>query len=130
MISNLQSQINNDVPREAERIYLSNRLDSLTSSLGEQYDEYKRINERLVFCRPSQAGKLGKPILYSIERAVVPSYKARERRDRQARVLLIIVLILLGIPSTFSPNNLIDERIYFTFVPGSVPSAMVSGFHW
>ena len=60
------------------KLTLEPSLDFLMSSLGEQYDEYKRINERLsVLSANSQAGKLGKPILYSIERAVVPSYKAR-----------------------------------------------------
>jgi hypothetical protein len=101
-------------------------LESLTTSLGEQYDEYKKISERLsVLSTNSEAGKLEKPILYSIERAVVPSYKARERRDRQARVLLIIVLILLVIPSGFSPNSLIDDEFIITFAPGVVPRALV-----
>jgi hypothetical protein len=126
VISDLQSQINHDVPREAERIYLSNRLDSLTRTLGEQYDEYKKISDRLsVLSADSDARTLSKPILQIIERAVVPGYKARERRDRQSRVLLIILLILLVIPGTFSPGTLIDDEFIITFGPGAAPEAAV-----
>jgi K+ transporter len=47
LVAKLQSQIENDVPRSAKLIYLSNQRDELAHVLGEQYEEYKKITQSI-----------------------------------------------------------------------------------
>jgi hypothetical protein len=106
VVARLQSQIDNDVPREAERIYISDRMDSLTESLGEQYKEYSNLERRLSRLT-SETGNLEAPIRQSIEKAVVPRYRLKERKERQLRFLVGLVLLLVVLPSYLSPNTLV-----------------------
>lgn len=113
LVSKLQSQIDNDVPLNAKRIYLTNQRDSLAHLLGEQYEEYKKIDRNLIALgAESNAESLEKPIRDSIERTITPRYKARERKERQVRLLLALVVILIVIPSSYNPSNLIYAYFY------------------
>jgi hypothetical protein len=122
----MQSQIDNDVPKDARCIYISDRLDSLTESINEQYKQYTDLEGELVRLK-SEIGALEPPIRASIERAVIPTYKIKERKERQLRFLVGLVLVLIILPSELSPNNLLYGYFGTIFYAEDVPRNAIFG---
>lgn len=107
-LSEMEAQIRVDVPREAERIFLTDRTAVLVQSLGDQYDEYVRISNRLaMIVGESEAQYIPSPVFESVQRTIMPRYRLRERRERQIRILLAAVITLILLPSYLSPNSLV-----------------------
>jgi hypothetical protein len=106
LAAGIRTQIDNDLPREARRVYLTNRLATIARSIGELYEEYHDIERELQSSRP--ASPLEGTLRASIEATIMPQYRQRERRDRQLRILLALAVALLLLPV---PNDYL--RILF-----------------
>jgi hypothetical protein len=123
----IQDQIENQLPHEARRAYLKNRLDTLASSIGEVFAEYQAIERELAL--DVSDSPLEASLREVVETTIVPAYRQRERYQRQLRLLLIVTLVLLISP--ISPGYLVFAPIgaYFTVTgePDSyLPAALVN----
>ena len=106
VVASLQEQIDVEVPRRAKILSVTDRMDALSNSIGDQFREYSKLESQLAQIT-AESGSLAPPIRQAIERAIVPRSKIREQRERQLRSLVALVLILIVLPSYLSPNTLV-----------------------
>ena len=92
----IRDQIENQLPQQAERIYLEHRMRAISMSIGELFGEYKAIEEKLGAGAPQS--RLESSLRAAVEATIMPSHRQQERSQRQVRLLLLVVLLLLVSP--------------------------------
>lgn len=97
----LRRQIEREIPAEARKAYLRNRLEGLAKSIGEDYEEYSKI-QRELNAPPRSA--LDQSIRAVIEQNRLPSGRTHRTRER---VLLGLITFLALFSLT--PISNIDE---------------------
>lgn len=93
MRESLRLQVEQDIPREARRVYLKNRLDRLGESLSHDYEEYSAIEQELGLA--SEASQLDIKIRDVVQESLLPELRTRRRRER-VLVGLVGLLVLLN----------------------------------
>ncbi|GAB1819781.1 hypothetical protein HerbRD11066_29450 [Herbidospora sp. RD11066] len=105
----LRRQIEEDVPREARRLYIEHRLDVLGRAISEQYKEYHALqNEAAGF----KNAELDERLAFVVKETILPNHIIRARRERWTLALLIGVVLL-----TISPFELQRIASFFTSQP-------------
>jgi hypothetical protein len=117
-IESLQRQIGDDIPREARRAYLDNRIASVGSAIGELFEEYRDIEKEL---QGSAKVPLQDTLRRSIETTIMPTFAKEQRRSRQLWALLVLVVLLLVVPAPFAPNEAIWRYFQVTYTAAEYP---------
>jgi hypothetical protein len=102
----LRKQIEEDVPREARRLYVEHRLSVLGREIAEQYKEYRSLQNELGSEARTQ---LDRRLAAVIEGTIVPAQVSSRRRER----LILALLVAIGL-FTFTPFDL--QRIFFYYL--------------
>lgn len=76
----LRDQVDNELPIEARRIFISNRLEQLRESIGDQYEEYERLERELG--QLASVTPLDQRIRDVISARISPLHLRRQRRER------------------------------------------------
>ena len=95
----LQKQID-AVPKQADRLFLERRMESLAASITRDFDEYRDAETRLQ--APDLSPKLDPVIREAIQHAIVPGQRTRERRNVYVLVLLVALIALNLSPISIS----------------------------
>jgi hypothetical protein len=132
----LRSQIEVEIPRQARRAYLKERLNQVELNLGDTYREYCAITAELGAEHVSSS--LDKRLQAVIEASIIPERRNQERRSAVISVLL--ALLLLTSVSPYSVSHLAydyfnvlgysdewtDAGLYSTFALGTLVLAGVA----
>jgi hypothetical protein len=94
----LRRQVENEIPREARRIFLLNRRDRLASSITEDLQEYTAIEQELAETSDLGGSPLDERVRAVVQETIVPSQEARRRRERAVLAIVAALLLL-----SFSP---------------------------
>jgi hypothetical protein len=118
----LRQQVEEEVPREARRVYLRSRGDALIRQIRADVGEFERLQSELAALAPTDPTELDARLRAVIETEINPVYSHQRRTDR-AVVLLLAILVL----SALSPVN--PRFILYSFfdVMGSSTDYLVSG---
>jgi len=95
----LQKQID-AVPKQADRLFLERRMESLAASITRDFDEYRDAEIRLQ--APDLSPVFDPVIREAIQRAIVPGQRTRERRNVYVLVLLVTLVALNLSPISIS----------------------------
>ncbi|MFG1961490.1 hypothetical protein [Nonomuraea sp. NPDC049028] len=102
----LRKQIEEDVPREARRLYIEHRLSVLGREIAEQYREYISLQSEL---NTEVRTQLDERLATVIEETIVPAQVSRSRRERWILALLVAIGLF-----TFTPFDL--QRIFSYYI--------------
>jgi uncharacterized membrane-anchored protein YhcB (DUF1043 family) len=103
--SSLREQIEFDIPREARRAYLRNRLSRLAENLSREYGEYAAIESELRL--PSSESQLDGRIRSVVEESLMPEMHARQGRERMLLGLVGLLVLLNLLPFGSLPTQLL-----------------------
>jgi predicted nucleic acid-binding Zn ribbon protein len=98
--ADLRSQVEREVPREARRVYLINRMDRLAASLSSDLEEYETIEQELRSLSGRSASPLDERVRAVVRGTILPSQEQRQRRERLIFVLLVVLVVLSFSPIT------------------------------
>jgi hypothetical protein len=87
----LRRQIEQEIPNEARKAYLKNRLDGLAKSIADDFREYTKIEQQLKDSKPA----LDPSIQSIIEQTLLPV--RRSQRARERLVLGVVAFLALAI---------------------------------
>jgi hypothetical protein len=96
--------VDEEVPREAKRVYLRSRLDSLSASIGEEVEHFEALNRELAVLEQRAPDALDERVRKVIERSIQPDYIRRRRRERTtaAALLGLVPLSLSPVPPLYA----------------------------
>ncbi len=109
----LREQIEEEIPREARRLYTQQRLDALVQSLGRDYVEYEELRASQEMASGSHA--LPEEIRALIANQILPEYLEQKRRDRRTALLIVALVVLAFVP--FDLASLVFYLVYRIFRP-------------
>jgi TRAP-type C4-dicarboxylate transport system permease small subunit len=120
----LRAQVEQEVPREARRVYLLNRRDRLAQSLNDDLNEYDDIEQELrSISGDINASALDERVRAVVRETILPSQQKRRRRERW--ILALLVLIFL---SNFTPidlTGLVFGYFYVLWTPSNFPPGVI-----
>lgn len=102
----LKEQIDHELPREARRIYVNERLQHLSRVLADSFEEYEMLRAEQAQLAPSSP--LADRLRAVIETDVLPGRRQAHRRQSR-RTTLIVVLLLAGLSPLPSLPYLVIE---------------------
>jgi hypothetical protein len=122
-LEELRHQMDTQLPIQARRDYLAERLEQLRRDLYHDFNEYQEIEKELADTRPETS--LDRRIRLVVETSIVPEHRLQERRDLYT-LLLVLALVVINI-SPYSLNRLLYS--YFN-VLGYSDQWSVSDIAW
>jgi hypothetical protein len=115
---NLRRQVEEEVPREARRVYLRSRVDALNQQIGSDVEEYLVVEQALADLERRAPATLDNRLRAVIESSIRPAYIRRRQTDRVVLGGLVALLVL-----TLSPINLAAQLRDLLFVLGNPDDA-------
>ena len=106
-LKELRHQMDTQLPIQARRDYLTERLEQLRRDLYHDFSEYQEIEKELADTRPETS--LDRRIRMVVETSIVPERRLQERRGLYT-LLLVFALVLINI----SPYSL-NQQLYSYF---------------
>ncbi|GAA3295288.1 hypothetical protein GCM10020218_076020 [Dactylosporangium vinaceum] len=86
LVAELRAQIERDLPAEARRVHLSERLQSLARSITADFEEYQQIEKEMA--QTASASPLHEQVRSVVEQAILPARQMDRRRDRFVLIML------------------------------------------
>jgi hypothetical protein len=105
MLDSMQQQIRDDIPMQAQQIYITQRLQTIVDSIGEQFKEYEKLQS--LVAGYDSGSTLERRVYAAIETTIMPEYRRRLRQQRQIRIAVFAILLLLVFPPPISPSQLL-----------------------
>jgi hypothetical protein len=90
----LRKQVEEDVPREARRVFLLSRRDALSTQIAQDVEEYQALEAELARLEGRRSTPLDERLRAVVEASIVPTYVGRRRTDRVVVTALIVLLVL------------------------------------
>jgi hypothetical protein len=115
LVGRMQEQITRDLPRQAQKIYLAQRLETLTDSIGQQFKEYQLL--RATADEEDSGTTLERQVYAAIEATILPEYMKRAREQRQMRIAVLVLLAFALFPPPISPSLFLYAYVATIFVP-------------
>lgn len=117
-IQTLKQQIVVDIPREARKAVLLDRLQSMTEDLTRNHSEIIEIKKKLLSLGHGSA--LGEDILKAVRHEIQPKYLIRERLSQQ-RTILAALTAASAVSSTLLPYPF-GRILGIAFLVGAIPA--------
>ncbi|MFG3604389.1 hypothetical protein [Micromonospora chersina] len=96
LVEQLRAQIDRDLPAEARRVYLSQRLDSLARSITSDFEEYVQIEREMA--PSSSVSPLHQQVRTVVEQTILPTRQRERQRERITLVMLGLLLAIALLP--------------------------------
>jgi hypothetical protein len=94
----LRRQVDREIPAEARKAYLRNRLDGLAKGISDDYEEYRRVQQEL---NVPQSSELDQRIQAVVRQNLVPSGRFRRNRERAMLGLIAFLAIFSLTPISY-----------------------------
>jgi hypothetical protein len=104
----LQEQIRQDVPLQARRVFLEDRLNTLSENIALLYSQYNDLTKEY---SEMPMTILPQPMRDAIEKEIKPIHLIKQRHQRITLILLSLILVFLVIPIAPFFYSLIPARI-------------------